>query len=159
MKSQIITITLTLFFGLASSVELCHAEFLERSCECQGFGRSGDSVPESDEVANKGNLTQARREAVEDCRAGTYYRGAHKVCTLPECPPGSIDVTPLDENGRSKLVDCSARGGDIERTFDRSRDGDGNIVHRHNPAAAGCQIYDGAYQCSLACRVIRQCAL
>ena len=156
-RKIIIQLVLGLLIG-GISAQTASAGVLERSCECQGFGRAGDNIPAGTGDTTPNNLTRARSEAVEDCRAGTQYRGPGNNCSLPACPAGSIDITPVDATGRSLLVDCSADGGDIDRTYDRSLSGS-TVVERHNPAAAGCQWSAGAFQCSLTCTVKRQCAL
>ncbi len=158
MNKNIITyIALGLLVSGVTSQSASAAGIIEKSCVCQGYGTSGDNIPVGDTTAD--NLAQARKEAIEDCRAGTYYRGAGNVCTLPACPAGTIDITPVDGNGRSQLVNLSNDdGGDITRTFDQYRDGS-TVVEVHNPSASACQrMASGRYQCSVTGQVKRQCA-
>lgn len=157
MNKNILTyIALGLLVTGVSSQPASAATIVEKTCVCQGFGHSGDSVPAGDITAD--NLAQARKEAIEDCRAGTYYRGAVNTCTLPACPAGTIDITPTDANGRSTLISLSNEAGDITRTVDAYRTGP-TVVEVHNPAGAGCQrLGDGSYQCSVTGQVKRQCA-
>jgi|GEM_PF-4365677 len=154
-KKLITTIAFSLLVSGATASSAFAAGIIEKSCVCQGFGYSGDNIPVGDTVL--ANLAGARKEAIEDCRNGTYYRGSGNNCVLPACPAGTIDITPL-VNGRSALINLSNDAGDISRTFDRYRTGS-TVVQVHDAAGAGCQrLGDGSYQCSVTGQVKRQCA-
>lgn len=158
MRTSIYKIfALGVLIGGVSTTAASAASIIEQSCVCQGYGISGDGIPSGDTVAD--NLAQARKEAIESCRAGLYYRtNPEKRCTIPACPAGTIDITPRDANGHTMLIDFKLQDGDIRRTFDQSRSG-GVVVERHNPSAAGCQrLESGRYQCSITGQIKHQCA-
>ncbi len=149
---------------LVTQLQTAHADVIENTCVCQGYGINGDNPDDAAQfsyVDDPGlhDLASARNEAIHDCRMG-YNRGNGSLCSPAPCPPGSIETTPLetlpasrDRRVVSKLIRCPGDNGDITRTWDRG-------WQLHTPKAAGCsQIGDGRYQCSVQCVVVRQCVL
>ncbi len=125
---------------IALSTEAVSAGVLERACTCRGYG----------EALN--DLAGANNEALENCRAG----GTGRSCTPPACPPGSIDITPLDSSGRSLLI--RPMKDEMGKSLDNA------IVAGSgagSPSAGPCQRFPGSdtYGCSMAGEIIRQCSI